>query len=192
MLQGLYRSRLKRACDVAGAILGLLALSPVFVFTAFAILIDDGRPILFCQLRVGKGGREFKLLKFRSMHRASPDVPSSGAARLAVTRVGRGIRRLNIDELPQLLNILGGTMSVVGPRPALPAQQDLIRLRLQNGSATLRPGLTGLAQVNAYSGMSVEEKAEWDGRYTERVTFLGDSKITGRTCLYLLKPPPVY
>jgi O-antigen biosynthesis protein WbqP len=120
------------------------------------------------------------------------DIPSAAARSVRITRVGRVIRRTNADELPQLVNILRGDMSVVGPRPALPAQRELVALRSANGALACTPGLTGLAQVNAYDGMSIEAKATWDGRYADRIRFFRDVAIILRTVRYLMAPPPTY
>ena len=102
------------------------------------------------------------------------------------------IRRTNLDELPQLFNILKGDMSIVGPRPPIPSQQELTELRKANGAIACRPGLTGLAQVSSFDGMTVPQKAAFDGEYAKRISFVGDITIILRTFVYLLKPPPVY
>lgn len=187
-----YQAWGKRAFDLCASAAALLVASPILLVTAVAIRLEDGGPALFRQARVGAGGRPFTVFKFRSMRVGSANVPSAAGAALPVTRVGAFIRRTNIDELPQLLNILAGDMSVVGPRPPIPVQADLIARRAANGALALRPGLTGLAQVSSYDGMPEEEKAEWDGRYAGRVTFLGDVRIILRTFAYLAKRPPVY
>ena len=111
---------------------------------------------------------------------------------LELTRIGRFIRRTNFDELPQLLNILKGDMSVVGPRPAIKSQSELIALRQANGALACRPGLTGLAQVSSYDGMTDVQKAVFDGEYARSVSLAVDLRIIVRTVTYLLKPPPRY
>src|SRR5205823_7797451 len=120
---------------------------------ALLIHLEDRGPVLFRQQRSGRDGRPFRIFKFRSMPVNTGDVPSSQARSLRVTRVGQIIRRLNIDELPQLINILRGDMSVVGPRPALPTQTALLDMRKANAAIKCKPGLTGLAQVNSYDNM---------------------------------------
>jgi len=120
------------------------------------------------------------------------DFESARAHALPITRVGGFIRRTNIDELPQLINVLRGDMSMVGPRPPIPSQVGLCRLREQNGSVHCLPGLTGLAQINGYDGMPDEEKAQWDGKYAATMSFFNDLKIVLRTFGYLKKKPPVY
>jgi O-antigen biosynthesis protein WbqP len=188
----LYQRVFKRLFDLAITIPALLLLSPLMLLTALAIRLDDGSPVLFRQERVGRDNRSFIIFKFRSMPSATPSVPSAAAGQLKVTRVGAFIRRTNIDELPQLLNVLRGEMSIVGPRPALQAQHELVAMRRERGVDRLRPGLTGLAQVNSFDGMTDAQKVEWERRYAGRVSFLTDLGIVARTFVYLLKPPPVY
>jgi O-antigen biosynthesis protein WbqP len=120
------------------------------------------------------------------------DIPSARAGVLRITRVGRVIRRTNIDELPQLVNILRGDMSLVGPRPALPSQAELLALRGANGAAACRPGLTGLAQIRSYDGMPEPEKARWDGQYAATISLRRDLAIVLGTFRYLARRPPVY
>ncbi|GAB5429128.1 MAG: type 8 capsular polysaccharide synthesis protein Cap8M [Devosia indica] len=188
----LYRSIVKPAGDVAAAAVLLIILSPVFLVVSLAIWLDDRGPVFFRQQRVGADGKLFMIWKFRSMpvgtaHRASVD-----ARDLRITRVGEVIRRLSIDELPQLLNVLRLEMSLIGPRPGLPSQTVQIALREQNGSATLRPGLTGWAQVHSFDGMSEEQKAALDGVYFNTVSLIVDLSIVCKTIAYLLRRPPVY
>lgn len=187
-----YRGLGKRALDALLAGVALLILAPVMILVAGLIRLDDGGPALFRQERVGRGGSRFTLLKFRSMPVATADVPSAAAGGLRVTRVGRFLRRTNLDELPQLLNILAGEMSIVGPRPALPSQVALLATRAANGADRLRPGLTGLAQVSSYDQMPEAEKAAFDGQYASQISLLGDLGIILRTFHYLLSPPPTY
>lgn len=188
----MYGRYLKRPLDVVLAASALVVLSPLLGLTALLIWLEDRGTPFFLQQRVGRGGRPFRLVKFRSMPVDTASVPSAGARTLRITRVGKVIRRTNIDELPQLWNILAGDMSVVGPRPALPGQEELIRVRRTNGAMDCVPGLTGLAQVEAYDGMTETEKAEWDGRYAECITFGGDMWLILRTVGYLFRPQPVY
>lgn len=182
----------KRLLDVVLSGAAMVVLCPLLAITGLAIRIEDGSPVLYRQARTGRLGGTFTLLKFRSMPVGSASVPSAGMRAARVTRVGRAIRRLNIDELPQLFNILGGDMSVVGPRPPLDSQATLIELRSRSSAWSLRPGLTGLAQVCAFDGMTEAEKAQYDDEYAQRVTLARDLHIIGRTVLYLFKRPPVY
>lgn len=188
----MYRRIGKRLVDVSLAIVGLIVSSPVWFVVSLAILIEDGRPVIFRQHRVGRGGVLFEFMKFRSMPVGAPNVPSRSAREVSITRVGRIIRRTSLDEIPQLINILEGDMSFVGPRPALPAQSRLIELRTANGACDLRPGLTGLAQVSSYDDMPDDEKASYDAIYSEDIRLLKDLRIIVRTIAYLRSPPPSY
>ena len=164
----------KRALDIAGAALLLVALAPVMVAAAVAVRMALGRPVLFAQRRTGRGGTVFTLRKFRSMRPG--DAPD--AARL--TPLGRALRASAIDELPQLWHVLRGEMSLVGPRPLLP--QDFARFTpRQQSRARVRPGLTGLAQVAGRNAVPWEARLELDARYAERVTLMRDLGILLRT-----------
>ena len=182
----------KRVLDaVVAGLIGLLSL-PAGLIAALLVRLDDGKAALLRQQRIGRGGQTFTILKFRSMAVGTASVTSAHAGALPVTRVGRILRRTNLDEIPQLWNVIRGDMSLVGPRPALPSQTQLAELRVASGAVNVRPGLTGLAQVNAYDGMSEQEKAAWDARYAASMSFTRDISILLRTFLYLLKPPPRY
>lgn len=187
-----YERHWKRVIDLACAGLAIIVLSPVFVLCGVAVRATSRGPAIFKQPRVGAAGDRFTLMKFRSMPVDSQAVASAEAASLRVTPVGRVLRRTNADELPQLLNILKGEMSLVGPRPALPSQHDLLSHRTEGGAGRLRPGLTGLAQVNSFDGMTARQKAEWDEMYAERITLRKDLAIIAATFRYLAKPPPRY
>jgi O-antigen biosynthesis protein WbqP len=188
----LYERVLKRLFDLVVAIPAVVLLSPVLLLTSLAIYLEDGSPVLFLQVRVGRYSNNFIIFKFRSMPVSTPSVPSADALKLKVTRVGAFIRRSNIDELPQLFNVLSGEMSIVGPRPGLPVQESLMSMRRERGVARLRPGLTGLAQVNSFDGMTDAQKVEWEARYASNVTLGADLAIVLRTFIYLLRRPPVY
>lgn len=182
----------KRVFDIAAASMAMVVLSPVLLATTLAVRLEDGGPALFISERVGRNGHLFRFLKFRSMPVNTAQVPSASAGQLRITRTGRIIRRTSIDELPQLINILRGDMSIVGPRPAIPSQIGLKQLRERNGALACRPGLTGLAQVNSFDGMPEDAKAQYDGQYAQRITLWGDLKIILGTFRYLLAPPPAY
>lgn len=188
----IYRKHLKRLGDILFAICAIVALSPVIVLTAIAIYLKDGSPTIFRQKRVGLKGEEFTIFKFRSMPNGTSNVSSRDAKKLKVTKVGQFIRRTNLDELPQLFNILCGSMSLIGPRPALASQTELVQARTQAGVYEIRPGLTGLAQVNSYENMPEEEKVKWDAKYENELSFPTDVSIVLKTFAYLLKPPPSY
>lgn len=188
----MYKLIGKRIVDVMLASMAIVTLSPLLALVSLAVYADDRGRVLFRQMRVGRDGRQFKLLKFRSMRENVGDLPSHRATELPVTRVGRYIRRTNIDELPQLWNILKGDMSIVGPRPPLPSQIQLIELRTQSGAISCRPGLTGEAQVKAYNGMPVTEKARLDAEYAQSMTLVHDAWLVLCTVGYLFRRPPVY
>lgn len=187
-----YERSGKRLLDVALASGVLLIASPVMAGTAVAIWLEDRNNPFFRQTRVGQGERPFTVLKFRSMHIATGDVSSASASTTWVTRVGKVIRRTNIDELPQLWCVVRGDMSLVGPRPALPTQQELVRLRRSKGAYTVKPGMTGLAQLRAYDNMPDEEKSDHDAEYAARVSPLTDLRILIGTLGYLSRKPPTY
>lgn len=188
----MYVRVFKPAIDVVLALTASVVFSPLMLVVALAIMIEDGRPVLFIHERIGRDGRVFKIFKFRSMGKNTAVLPSTEVAQKQVTKVGALIRRLNIDELPQLFNIIQQQMSIVGPRPGLPSQIDLHEARRSNGALALLPGITGHAQINSYDGMSTEGKAAFDGEYARRISFWADIKIILLTFRYLLKPPPVY
>lgn len=192
VVTSLYRSGGKRSLDFLASSIGLVITAPICLFIAIAIRLDDGGPAIFTQERVGSDEQLFRIHKFRSMPVGNADIPSAHADALPITRVGRFLRRSNLDEIPQLVNVLMGTMSLVGPRPALPSQIELIELRRLNGVAAVLPGLTGLAQVNGYDGMADEVKANFDAQYAAKITLKADIVILLRTLGYLLKPPPRY
>ena len=192
IVTSMYRSGGKRSLDFVVSAIGLVITAPICLVIAIAIRIDDGGAAVFTQERVGRSWHLFRIHKFRSMPVGNANVPSAHADALPITRVGRFLRRSNLDELPQLVNVLMGTMSLVGPRPALPSQVELIELRRSNGAMAVLPGLTGLAQVNGYDGMPDEIKAGFDGEYAEGISLRTDILIMLRTLGYLLKPPPRY
>ncbi len=187
-----YRDSGKRLLDLAISGLGALLSAPLVAAAAVAVWLEDAGNPLFRQTRSGQHGEPFTIVKLRTMPEHTDEIESGRAELLALTRVGRLLRRTNVDELPQLWNVAKGDMSLVGPRPALPAQQTLLQLRRETGAAAAKPGLTGLAQVNSYNGMPDEEKAKWDAEYVKNITLWGDVRIIARTCLYIFKPPPRY
>lgn len=188
----MYKLFFKRLIDVLASLGVLILLSPVMLLVALIIFFQDFGPVIFKQYRVGRGGRLFLFYKFRSMPVNTPNVQSFETKKLKITPFGKFIRRTSLDELPQLINILKGDMSLIGPRPPIPSQENLIRLRKGNGALNCRPGLTGLAQINSYDFMSEEEKAKWDGIYANAISFKEDTKIVFKTLGYLTSPPPTY
>ena len=165
----------KRIFDIISSLLALIVLSPLFLITAIAIKIDSKGPVFFKQKRVGKNKKLFNILKFRSMRTdTDPNAPTHQlkAAESHITKVGKFIRKTSIDELPQLINILLGQMSVVGPRPALFNQYDLIEERDKYHANDITPGLTGLAQISGRDELEIPVKARIDGEYvTKRGVF---------------------
>jgi len=188
----MYKLFGKRFLDIFIVLVAFICLSPLMTIIALLIKIFDPGPIIFKQSRVGKNGEPFLFFKFRSMPVNTGNLASDQVGQISLTWVGKVIRRTNIDEFPQLLNIIKGDMSIVGPRPPLSTQEELLKIRIDNNSLFTRPGLTGLAQVNSFDGMTVPQKAEFDGEYVKNITFYNDVKIILNTILYLFKPPPVY
>ena len=170
---------MKRAMDVVLSLLALLVLSPLLVATSLAIALESGRPVLFRQIRLGLHGREFGMFKFRSMVKDAasigPYFTSTNDPR--ITRVGRLIRRTSVDELPQILNVLRGDMSLVGPRPDVPAQRGLYSDADWAQRCSVRPGITGLAQALLRSEGSEGERLALDLRYTREANVWFDLKI---------------
>ncbi len=138
-----YKGALKRAGDITGAVIGLILMSPLLLVLSVLIFAYDRGPIFFKQKRIGLNGKEFWFIKFRSMPVNTPNVTSTETAKLSITPIGKFIRRTNIDEVPQLLNVLKGEMSIIGPRPCIPTQITLIQARQENNAISIRPGLTG-------------------------------------------------
>lgn len=177
----MYERYVKRVLDVAISALSLVVLSPFFLIVAIAIKLDSRGPVLFKQKRVGRGKKLFEIYKFRTMSAEAPhDVPTNElrGAKQYITRVGKVLRVTSIDELPQFFNILKGDMSLIGPRPALWNQRDLLEWRDRFGANDVRPGLSGWAQVNGrdYLSRDLEKKARRDGEYAHNVSFRFDLK----------------
>jgi len=174
---------MKRAMDLLLALLALLLLWPVMILAAAAVLAQDGFPIVFRQIRVGRGGREFGMYKFRSMVR---DAPSRGPYATSphdarITPVGRLLRRYSIDELPQLFNVLKGDMSIVGPRPDVPAQRALYSDAEWALRCSVRPGITGLAQARLRSEATPEQRLALDLAYARGHSLRMDLMILAET-----------
>lgn len=164
---------------IAGIVLFLILL-PLGILLSFMIKLDSKGPVFFKQKRIGKDNVEFLIYKFRTMKKESPqDVPTHllKNPHSHITRVGKFLRKTSLDELPQVLNVLRGEMSLIGPRPALWNQDDLIQLRTEHHIETLRPGVTGWAQVNGRDELSIEEKVRYDIYYKEHLSLGLDIKI---------------
>lgn len=167
----------KRAIDCLVAALGLVSLLPLFFAIAFAIRITSRGPIFFRQVRMGRSLEPFLLYKFRTMSVYAPRDCATAALDRAdcyITRVGAFLRATSLDELPQLYNVLRGDMSLLGPRPVVLAETDLISRRAVAGVYRVRPGISGLAQVRGRDMLSDQEKVEMDGRYAAGFCFFGD------------------
>ena len=181
---------LKRGLDFLISTLAILFLSPVLILIALAIKIDSKGPVLFKQKRVGKDKKHFMIYKFRSMY---VDAPSDMPTHLLkdpsamITRVGAFLRKTSLDELPQLINIFKGEMSIVGPRPALWNQYDLIEERDKYGANQIRPGLTGWAQINGRDELEIDEKSKLDGYYVQHMSLGLDAKCFLGTFISVLK-----
>ena len=180
----MYRRRVKRALDVVVSLAALVILSPVMLACILIIKREDKGPAFFTQKRIGRGKVPFLMYKFRSMRMDTPrDTPTHLLANPEryILRCGKWMRKYSLDELPQLWNILVGDMSVVGPRPALWNQYDLIAERDKYGANDIRPGLTGWAQINGRDELEIPEKARFDGEYVRREGFAFDVMCIWRT-----------
>ena len=186
----MYQKFGKRLLDIVLSACGILVLAPVYLLVALAIVIDDPGPVFFRQKRVGIHKTHFQILKFRTMKMNTPkDTPTHllENPQQYITRVGRILRKLSLDELPQIFQIFTGEMSVIGPRPALWNQLDLIEERDKYGANDVRPGLTGWAQINGRDELPIDVKARFDGEYVERLSFLFDCKCFFGTIASVLK-----
>ena len=180
---------LKRFFDIFVSIFAVIFLSPLFLAVAIMILITDGAPVLFKQERVGKDNKLFTVYKFRTMQNGTGDIATAELddANEKITKTGKFLRLTSIDELPQLFNILNGTMSLVGPRPLIPAEKEIRELRAQYGVYSVRPGITGYAQINDRDNIDDETKALLDKEYVEKQSFMFDLKIIFSTFVKVLK-----
>jgi len=180
----------KRLIDIILSLIGLIVLLPIFLILIIAIKLNSRGPVLFKQKRVGIHKSHFYILKFRTMRIATPkDIPTHLLENPDqwITQVGKFLRRTSLDELPQIINILKGDMSIIGPRPALWNQYDLIEERDKYGANNIRPGLTGWAQINGRDELPIEVKARLDGEYVEKMGFVMDVKCFFRTIVSVIK-----
>lgn len=181
---------IKRGIDIVLSSVGLVILSPLFLLLIAAIKMDSRGPVLFRQKRVGIHKTHFNILKFRTMRTDTPkDMPTHllKDPEQYITRVGKILRKTSLDELPQIINILKGDMAVVGPRPALWNQYDLIEERDKYGANDVRPGLTGWAQINGRDELEIPVKAKYDGEYVKKMGFLMDIRCFFGTFLSVLR-----
>lgn len=178
----------KRALDMLCSLLGLIILSPLFLILVLVIKLDSRGPVLFRQKRVGIHKKHFSILKFRTMRTDTPrDTPTHLLKNpdQYITKTGKFLRKTSLDELPQILNILKGDMAIVGPRPALWNQYDLIAERDKYGANDILPGLTGWAQVNGRDELEIPVKAALDGEYVKKMSFLMDCRCIWKTLLQI-------
>lgn len=186
----MYRNYIKRIIDFVLAAVGLIVLSPVYLLLCILIKFDSKGPVLFKQKRVKAGKEYFNILKFRTM---KIETPKNTPTHLLenpdsyITRMGRFLRKFSLDELPQIFNILIGDMSIIGPRPALWNQYDLIEERDKYGANDIKPGLTGLAQISGRDELPIDVKAKLDGEYVDKMSFIFDVKMFFGTILSVLK-----
>lgn len=177
---------IKRALDVVFSLISMIALLPVFLALAAWVKSSSPGPAIFRQTRIGRNRREFTIYKFRTMYDDAPHMTPAHELRESaryLTPMGGSMRQSSLDELPQLWNVLKGEMSMVGPRPALPNQTDLLDARDKCGANALRPGLTGWAQINGRNEIPVKRKARYDGEYARSMSFLFDLKCVVGTLL---------
>lgn len=171
----------KRGFDIALSLAILPVAVPLIGLAALAIRREDGGPAMFAQRRIGRAEREFTLYKLRTMRIGTLDLPSHETSHSVITRAGRLLRRTKLDELPQLWNVLKGEMSLVGPRPCLPSQTELIAERRRLGVFSVRPGITGLGQVEGLTMDRPVELATRDQAYVDDLSLLRDIRIIWRT-----------
>lgn len=181
---------IKNIIDFILSLIALIILLPFFCIFAITIKLESRGPIFFKQKRIGKNKKEFYIYKFRTMRTDTPkDMPTHMLkdAESYITKSGKVFRKTSIDELPQIINILKGQMSIIGPRPALWNQYDLIKERDKYNANSIRPGLTGWAQVNGRDELEIPIKAKFDGEYVEKMSFLFDTKIFLKTIVKVFK-----
>ena len=186
----MYKKVIKRIIDFILSLCGLIILSPVFIILCIWIKLDSKGPILFKQKRLGINKSNFNIYKFRTMYIDTPkDMPTHMLANpdQFITRAGKFLRKTSLDELPQIINILKGEMSIIGPRPALWNQDDLIAERDKYQANNVKPGLTGWAQINGRDELEIPVKARLDGEYVKRISFLFDLKCFFGTITSVLR-----
>ena len=179
----------KRLIDIVGSLCGIILLSPLFLIVAILIKLDSKGPVIFKQTRIGKDSKPFNIYKFRSMKVETPNLSTEEFKNASdfTTRVGKFIRKTSIDELPQLVNILKGDMSIVGPRPVIEKEVRLLELRKECKVDSILPGITGLAQINGRDHVDDYQKVKYDFEYLVKRNLVLDIKIIINTILKVIK-----
>ena len=179
----------KRTMDIVSSLVGLILLSPLFLLVAILIKLDSKGPIIFKQIRIGKNSKPFYIYKFRSMKIDAPNLSTEEFINASdfTTKVGKFIRKTSIDELPQLVNILKGDMSIVGPRPVIEREVRLLEIRKECNVDSILPGITGLAQINGRDNIDDYEKVKYDFEYLSKRNLVLDIKIIINTVLKVAK-----
>ncbi|WP_354090564.1 sugar transferase [Clostridium gasigenes] len=181
--------KIKRLMDFLISLISIVILSPIIIIISLIVKLTSKGPVFFRQRRTGKDNVEFYIYKFRTMKIDTPNVATHllKDPTAYITKIGKFLRKTSLDELPQLFNILSGKMSIVGPRPSLYNQDDLIKLRTESGVSALVPGLTGWAQVNGRDEITISKKVEFDKDYLENKSLWLDIKIIFLTAFKVLK-----
>lgn len=180
----------KRGLDIILSVLGSLIVAVPLAVICLFIYIDEPGEVLFRQYRVGIHGKRFKTYKLRTMSLSAPKYLATGIIENPdqyITKIGRVLRALSIDELPQLLNVIRGDMSLIGPRPLIEAEREIHEMRMRFGVYNIRPGITGLAQINGRDKVTPTDKVRWDVKYLEQYGFKTDVKIMMKTILNVLR-----
>lgn len=180
---------MKRIFDFTMSLVSIIVFLPVILLVAILVKVTSKGPVLFKQRRIGKDNVEFNIYKFRTMRTDTPNVPTHllNNTDSFYTPIGKGLRKVSLDELPQLFNILKGDMSIIGPRPALYSQYDLKELRTSKGIHKIMPGLSGWAQVNGRDTITLEAKVDFDEEYLKKQSFMFDLKIIWLTAYRVVK-----
>ncbi len=181
------RDRFARVPGIVFAALGLILFAPLLAIVALAIRLESRGPVLLAQERVGRHGQTFTCYKLRTMFEGTPERPTHHVDKSSCTRVGVVLRKSSIDELPQLWNVLNGTMSLVGPRPSLPSQRELVEIRRNLGVLSVRPGITGLAQANRIDMSTPRRLANCDAEYVRNQSWALDGRIVIDTAVMIGK-----
>lgn len=184
----MYQKYIKKILDFFSALFLIVILMPVFIIIGISLKMTTNSSVFYIQERIGKDGKNFLVYKFRTMTADTPIIVGKERSKIRnkVTKVGRFLRDTSLDELPQLFNILKGNMSLIGPRPVVSEERKLLELRKISGSLHLKPGLTGLAQVNGRKNLTDKQKASFDAEYARKVSFFLDVSILIKTIPVIL------